>query len=134
MIATARAETIAEAEREIKSLIATLADTEISVRAACVPAGNSKLPDTLGEILAAHSRIHAAEGMFYREALVEACAHLGLKVSRAPERDLHTLAAGALKITPENLRIRLQQIGKRLGPPWSEDQRLATLAALTALK
>ena len=134
LIAAARDQAIATAQREIRSLLAALKEKGITVRAACVPAGNSRLPNALADILAAHSRIHAAEGVFYRDALVEACAHLGLKVVRVPERDLRSLAAGALKIEPEKLTMRLQEMGKRLGPPWSEDQKLGTLAALTALK
>ena len=70
MIAAARAEATAAVERQIKILIAALAERRIAIRAACVPAGNSKLPNVLADILAAHSRIHAAEGVFYREALV----------------------------------------------------------------
>jgi hypothetical protein len=134
LIAVARDEAIAAAEREIRSLLAALTEKGVTVRAACVPASNSKLPNALADILAAHSRIHAAEGVFYRDALVEACARLGLKVGRVPERDLRSLAAGALKVAPEKLAARLQEMGKRLGPPSSEDQKLATLAALTALK
>jgi len=133
LIAAARDQAIAAAQREIQSLLAALAEKGMTVRAACVPAGNSKLPSALADILAAHSRIHAAEGVFYRDALVEACARLGLKVGRVPERDLRSLAAGGLKVTPEKLTTRLQETGRRLGPPWSEDQKLATLAALTAL-
>jgi hypothetical protein len=64
LIATARAETIAAAEREISNLLGSLAGDGITLRAACVPAGNARLPDALADILAAHSRIHAAEGVF----------------------------------------------------------------------
>lgn len=132
LIAAARDEAIAAARREIESLLAALTEKGMTVRAACVPVGNNKLPSALADILAAHSRIHAAEGVFYRDVLVGACAHLGLKVGRVPERDLRSLAAGALKVAPEKLTARLREMGKRLGPPWSEDQKLATLAALTA--
>jgi hypothetical protein len=132
MIAAACAEVTAAAERQIKILIAALAERRIAVRAACVPAGNSKLPNVLADILAAHSRIHAAEGVFYREALVEACVRLRLRVVRAPERDLWPLSAKALVSTEVKLRTRLREMGKRLGPPWGEDQKVAALAACVA--
>jgi hypothetical protein len=134
LITTARAEAVTAAEREIRTMIAELARNGVSIRRACVPAGNSKLPSTLSAILAAHSRIHAAEGAFYRDVLVDACTLLGLRVNRAPERDLWPLAAATLASTEGELGARFQDIGKRLGPPWSEDQKLATLAALVALK
>jgi hypothetical protein len=129
MIAAARAEATAAAERQIKIMIAALAERRIATRAACVPAGNSKLPNVLADILAAHSRIHAAEGVFYREALVEACVRLRLRVTRASERDLWPLSAKALVSTEDKLRTRLREMGKHLGPPWGEDQKVAALAA-----
>jgi hypothetical protein len=132
-IELAGAETGKAAELEIHSLIAALAQKKIVVRTACVPAGNSKLPEMLADILAAHSRIHAAEGVFYREALVAACRSLGIRVKRAPERDLRTLAANALGSTVEDVQKRFQSMAKYLGPPWGEDQKLATLAACFAL-
>jgi hypothetical protein len=34
----------------------------------------------------------------------------------------------------DRLRDRLAKLGKELGPPWGEDQKLAALAAFLALK
>lgn len=134
LIETGREETIAAAVREIADLLDALARNGTKIETACVPAGNSKLPEALADILAAHSRIHAAEGVFYREALATACAQQGLQVVRAPERDLQALAAAALACGGEELRARLVRLGKQLGPPWAEDQKLATLAAWSTHK
>ena len=133
LIAAAHAQAVAKAELEIGSLVSALSGKGMAVAAACVPGGRARLPNSLREILAVHARIHAAEGAFYRDALVEACAPLGLNVTRAPERDLWTIVAGVHRCNESALRSRMAQLGKQLGPPWGEDQKLATLAALVAL-
>jgi hypothetical protein len=132
-ISTARAATLAAASREIGNLVAALAERNVRVQRACIPAGNTRLPAALAEIIAAHSRIHAAEGAFYRDVLADACKQLKIRVTRAPERDLSKLAADSLNLTPEKFLARLQETGRRMGAPWGEDQRRATLAAFVAL-
>lgn len=133
LIRRARAEVISAARREIANLLAAVSCNGIKISSACVAGGNSKLPDSLAEILAAHSRIHTAEGAFYRDALAEACEQEGLRVERVPERDLWRSAAAALALSEEQLREHLALMRKRIGPPWGEDQKLATLASCCAL-
>lgn len=132
LIETARAQAIEKARGEIETLIAAVQSRGKSVVAAGVPAGNNRLPDVLSEILAVHSRIHAAEGAFYRDVLADACAHMDLRVRRMPERDLWTLASKRSGCTENDMRIRFVALGKQLGPPWGEDQKLASLAAFAA--
>lgn len=91
------------------------------------------MPTSLAEILAAHSRIHAAEGAFYRDALADACKRIGLRIERMPERDLWVVARNARRCNDRELRERLGALGKEIGPPWGEDQKLAALAAFAAL-
>jgi len=133
LIAAARAEATEKAREEIAKLIGTVRDNGITVVAAGVPGGNTRLPGTLGEILAAHSRIHAAEGAFYRDVLAESCVLADLPVRRTPERDLWMLASTAVSCSEDKLRERLVAMGRQIGPPWGEDQKIATLAALIAL-
>lgn len=134
LIRLARADVISAARREIANLLANVSRNGTKISSACVAGGNSKLAGSLAEILAAHSRIHAAEGAFYRDALAEACEREGLSVKRVPERDLWRSAAAALALSEEHLRERLTEMRKRIGPPWGEDQKLATLAACCALR
>lgn len=134
LIGDARNQTVSAAKRELGELLASMTLHGTTIRAACVPGGNTRLPESLADILAAHSRIHAAEGSFYRDALAEAAVRQGLGVVRVPERDLWRLAASALGFNEQELRDRLVEIGKRLGPPWGEDQKLAALAAILAGK
>jgi hypothetical protein len=129
LIAEARAVAETKVAREIEHLLATLQQADVSVRAAAVPAAAAKLPDELEKILGAHSRIHAAEGNFYRDVVAEACKVAGLDVHRFPERELPALVRDLLPSQGLSLEARLKEMGKTLGPPWAEDQRLALLAA-----
>ena len=134
LIELARAQSVERACAEIGTMVSALSGRGIRIVAAGVPGGNTRLPAALADILAAHTRIHAAEGAFYRDVLADACAQLGVCVVRAPERDLWVIARESLACSEEELRERLAAQGKRLGAPWSEDQKLATLAALASLK
>ena len=115
-------------------MISAVSASGTAVVGACVPGRNSKLPGALGDILAVHARIHAAEGAFYRDILADALRGLGVPVRRAPERDLWAIAGTEMDCREDRLRDRLAALGKELGPPWSEDQKLACLAAFIALK
>lgn len=86
----------------------------------------------LAAVLRSHALIHAAEGDFFREALIEACRHHGLAVTTVPQRDIYTRAATAFGVTQEELRPRVVEWGRGLGPPWTEDQKLAALVACLA--
>lgn len=132
-IETARAQAVEKARIAIETLIDSVRSKGMSVTGAGVPGGNTRLPDSLAEIVAAHARIHAAEGAFYRDVLAEACERMKFRVKRTPERDLWEVASKASGFSAEKLRHRFVVLGKELGAPWGEDQKLAALAAFTAL-
>jgi len=87
----------------------------------------------LPQILASHSLIHTADGEHFREALLHASARCGLKSSTIKERDLLSSASKALRLKPDVLTHRIADLGRPLGPPWSQDEKLASLAAWLAL-
>ncbi|HYL74574.1 MAG TPA: hypothetical protein VEU96_10235 [Bryobacteraceae bacterium] len=91
-----------------------------------------KLPELAG-ILASHALIHTAEGEFFRQALVEASEHCGLALFGAKERELLDRAAAQFRIPRDRLDRRLIEIGKPLGPPWTQDQKYAALAGWMSL-
>ncbi len=134
LIDAVRAATVANAEREIGAVLADLRRGGVSVRLAATPAGTAKLPDALEDILHAHSRIHAAEGTFYRDVVAAGCAGAGLEVRRVVERELPALVCDLIDIKPAELDARLKAMGVALGPPWSEDYKLATQAAWICLE
>ena len=67
----------------------------------------------LDEILASHPRIHTAEGCFYRDVVRQACS--------VPVR----------LFAPSSLDT--SKVAKLAGPPWGKDQKLAALAAWSAI-
>jgi hypothetical protein len=87
----------------------------------------------LAAVLASHALVHTAEGELFRQALVAASQDEGFPVTRMRERDLLDLGAATLGIAPERIQQHLAQIGATLGPPWRQDEKLATLIAWLAL-
>ncbi len=90
------------------------------------------LPDLAG-ILASHALIHTAEGEFFRKALVEASEHRGLALFGIKEKELFDRASAQFRIPRDKLERRLTEIGKPLGPPWTQDQKYAALAGWMSL-
>jgi hypothetical protein len=129
MIAAARSASIDNAAREVRALVGDLQRQGLRVRLAASAAATAKLPERLEDILAAHSRIHAAEGTLCREIIAGGCAAAGLEVRRVVEREAVELLADRLGLGASEVTTRLKLMGATLGPPWSEDYRLATLAA-----
>jgi hypothetical protein len=87
----------------------------------------------LEEVVKAHPRIHTAEGVFFRDVLRDAAESHRLATQMFPPKELDALAAKAMTIPSAQLAKLLDRAGKGLGPPWGKDQRLASLAAWTAL-
>jgi hypothetical protein len=114
-------------------LLQDMAAEDYAVARAVVPRGGGRVPDRLDEIVRSHSAQHAAEGEFYRDVVASACRDAGLAVTRVVERELHALTADLLGERVEVVKERLRTLGRMLGPPWSEDQRLAMLAAWVGL-
>lgn len=79
-------------------------------------------------ILHSHALIHAAEGIFYREALMVAAERLDLKTCAIANRAALDFLGHA-----RDLRAALERIGKSAGPPWTQDEKCACLAALSLL-
>ncbi|PYQ44676.1 MAG: hypothetical protein DMF77_06705 [Acidobacteria bacterium] len=96
-------------------------------------ASGRPLPGNLHAILASHAFIHAAEGEMYRDVLVRASEHLSLRVTGVRERDLLARAAEATGRPAGELQRRVAEMGRSLGPPWRQDEKLATLAAWVVL-
>jgi hypothetical protein len=87
----------------------------------------------LEEVVKAHPRIHTAEGVFFRDVLRDAAESHRLATQVFPPKELDALAAKAMTIPSAQLAKLLDRAGKGLGPPWGKDQRMASLAAWTAL-
>jgi len=101
-------------------------------QAALLLASGRPLPD-LPKILASHSIIHTADGEFFREALLHACNRATLPVTKIEDRELLTAASKSLRRNPAALTRFVNDLGKPLGTPWTQDEKFATLAAWLAL-
>jgi hypothetical protein len=83
--------------------------------------------------LASHALIHTAEGELFREALLHASERHCLPVTRVKEREIFAQAAAELGLRVESLPARLNDLGRPLGPPWRQDEKLAALVAWLAV-
>jgi hypothetical protein len=95
--------------------------------------GSGRTLPGLEAILKSHALIHTAEGEFFRKALVEACEHCGIPVLGVKEKELFARGAAQLRTPVSELERRVQEMGKSVGPPWTQDQKYAALAAWMAL-
>jgi hypothetical protein len=129
--------------------------------AAILLASGRPLP-SLPEILASHALIHTAEGEFFRQAVRQACEHLGICVKGIRERELGEGCALSVdhaqkeQTSPfaqaqvldsatscfqkrgslsdfSSLQQEIAHLGKTVGPPWTQDQKMAAFAAMLVL-
>jgi hypothetical protein len=105
-VARAKEKAVANARRALLPLIAH----RVSV---CAIVAKEGATGDLRTVLASHPRIHAAEGFFYRDVVREACA---VPVRVFPPSSLDP-----------------SKVGKLAAAPWGRDQKLAALAAWSAL-
>lgn len=89
---------------------------------------------SVDEVLAVHFRMHKAEGVLYRDVLIQASEQCGVRLVAIAERQLIESAERALKRPANGLVKEIAALGKTAGPPWGKDQKDAALAALVALK
>jgi hypothetical protein len=88
---------------------------------------------SLAQILASHALIHTADGELFRNVLLHACKRCGIETFTAKESELMGLSPEELGLQPEEIKRRLADLGIGLGPPWTQDEKLASLIAWTSL-
>lgn len=120
--------------RELRALVKEELRRKNVVAACAVLVGNP-MPDwSVEQILAVHFRMHQAEGVLFRDALIYGARECGLKVIEVPEKTLLPYAENALALPLPSLSKTITTLGKQAGPPWGKDQKDATLAAMIALR
>jgi len=95
--------------------------------------GSGRTLADLAAILASHALIHTAEGQMFRDVLADAARHHGLPIVEVRERELMARCTADLGQPADKLARRLAALGRALGPPWRQDEKLATLAAWLSL-
>jgi hypothetical protein len=132
-VSHAKSEARALALRALRDLKVELEKQDYSLeRSGLLLASGRPLP-ALEKILASHSLIHTADGELFREALLYAAARCGLAPLTIKERELVDSASKALRSRPANLTRRVAELGRGIGPPWSQDEKLASLVAWLAI-
>jgi len=103
-------------------------DAALEITGVGLAASSRRELPPLPKLLHSHALIHAAEGVFYRESVIEAAKQLALKAHAVTGR----AACDFLEEAPA-LSETLERIGKKAGPPWALDEKCASLAALSLL-
>jgi hypothetical protein len=98
-----------------------------------VLASGRALP-SLDATLKSHALVHTAEGELFRSAIAHAAKRQGWKTLGVKEKELYELAAKQLRISVGKLKLRVTEMGRTLGSPWSADEKSATLAAWLSLR
>ena len=88
---------------------------------------------TLAATLASHALIHSAEGELFRYALIHASEHWSMRVTGVRERELYERGATEFRIAVNELRLRVSEMGRTVGPPWTQDEKQAALVGWLAL-
>src|SRR6266498_233647 len=103
--------------------------------AGCAVLVGEPMPNwSVDEILAIHFRMHKAEGVLFRDALVQAAEACDLTLMEVPEKLLLEQAEATLATPASRVLKAIIALGKSVGPPWGKDQKDATLAAMIALR
>jgi hypothetical protein len=114
------------AERELRRAVRSSEDSGHRVSVCAVLVGEPMPKWTTEEILGVHFRMHQAEVVLYRDALVRAVERCRLRVVTIREKSLAERAE-------KSLGARAASLGKSIGPPWEKDQKEAALACMIAL-
>jgi len=121
------------AQRALHAAIDELRNSGHEVAGCGILLASGRPAPALAAILASHALIHTAEGELFRDALKYASERCKLPVTAVKERDLFERAAVELRIPSGELQRRVAEMGRAIGPPWRQDQKLAALVGWLAL-
>jgi hypothetical protein len=117
----------------IRELVGELRDRHYRLVGSAVLLASGRPLPPLSKILASHALIHAAEGEFFRRMFWKAFENLDLTVTGVRERDLEECAHSTFGRAATRMQQQISTLGRVLGPPWTQDQKAAALAALLLL-
>jgi hypothetical protein len=121
------------AYRAIRELASRTQEQGVKLtRCGLLLASGRPLP-ALEKILVSHALIHTADGELFREALLHASARCSLQEFIIKEKELMEHAGQVFRAKPKELMRRVTELGRAFGPPWSQDEKFATLGAWLAL-
>jgi hypothetical protein len=121
------------ARTAISKIVKQLSKRGYRVTGSAVLLGSGRPLPALEKILASHPMIHTAEGEFFRQAFREALEKLGIRVSGIVEHDLEDRAREILGRAAPQVQKRIAGLRRVVGPPWTQDEKKAMLAAAVVL-
>jgi hypothetical protein len=121
------------AYQAVRSAQTSLREQGCELAASALLLASGRPLPSLPRILASHALIHTADGELFREALLHASKRCGIETFTTKEAELLQRASHALRLQPEELVRRLVDLGAELGPPWTQDEKFAALAAWLSL-
>ena len=117
----------------IQQVVQRAEDRGFHVIGAVVLLSSARPLPEFAKVLASHALIHTAEGEFFRTAFREAFRRLEIPFTGFPERELEEHATTTLGKRAASVQARIAALGRALGPPWTQDQKAAALAAMIVL-
>ncbi|HEY2819577.1 MAG TPA: hypothetical protein VGJ06_00940 [Candidatus Acidoferrum sp.] len=129
-IANAFADAQAAASSGLRETIDALRNQKYRVKGCAILMAAGRTLPPLDRILSAHPLLHTAEGQFFREAFAKACESNKIPVTKIKERELEDSLKETLPRAAVKIKKKVQLLGRTFGPPWTTDQKNATLAAL----
>jgi hypothetical protein len=121
------------AREALSHVSAELLNRGYSLAGAAILLSSARPLPPLDDILASHALIHTAEGEFFRQAFRHAFESLEVPVIGIRERELDERAQKAFGKLATQIRKNINGMGRILGPPWTQDEKTAALAATIVL-
>ena len=121
------------AENGLRAMITDLGKKGVQVVGASIVLASGRTLGTLESTLASHALIHTAEGEFFRDAVRRAAGKCSVSVTGIKEREILEHGSGALGLAASEIQEHTVEMGRALGPPWRQDEKLAALAAWLVL-
>jgi hypothetical protein len=133
LIKRCAASTARLAQQALRSAINDLRARGYQATCFGITVGSGRALPGLPAILKSHALLHTAEGEFFRNALLNAAERCTLALLGVKEKEVYDRAIAHLRIPHNELQRRVADLGKAIGPPWSQDQKYSALAAWLAL-
>jgi mitochondrial fission protein ELM1 len=117
-------------KKSIAKLLADYRQQNFTIKRAALVVGSQIDPRSVAN---AHIRAHALEGQLFRSVLQQSLHRHGIRTEVLLEREVYGKAAVELKQSNENVRRMIQNFGREAKAPWRAEQKLAAIAAWSAL-
>ena len=117
-------------KKSIAKLLAGYRQQNFTIKRAALVVGSQIDPCSVAN---PHIRAHAFEGQLFRSVLEQSLRGYGIRTEVLLEREVYGKAALELKQSNENVRRMIQNFGRDAKAPWRAEQKLAAIAAWSAL-